>query len=95
MDKPSCISREPLSKLADNGSAAILNYNLPQLTTYEVVSFIRLDIKESLFKQAERKAPPDNYWVTVNSTASLLSRAGRVRLSATGWQRSAASTAAG
>lgn len=62
MDKPSCISREPLSKLADNGSAAILNYNLPQSTTYEVVSFIRLNIAEKLFKQVERKAPPDNYW---------------------------------
>jgi hypothetical protein len=62
MDKPSCVPREPLSKLADNGSAAILNYNLPQSTTYEVVSLFRLDIDESRFKEAERKAPPDNYW---------------------------------
>ncbi len=62
MDKPSCISREPLAKLADSGSAAILNYNLPQSTTYQVVSYIRLDIDETLFKAAERKAPPDNYW---------------------------------
>ena len=44
MDKPSCIAREPLSKLDENGTASILNYNLPQSTTYEVVSFIRLDI---------------------------------------------------
>lgn len=51
-----------MSKLADNGSASILNYNLPQSTTYEVVSFIRLDIDEKLFKSGERKAPPDNYW---------------------------------
>lgn len=62
MDKPSCITREPLSKLAETGDAAILNYNLPQSTTYEVVSYIRLDIPEKLFKETARKAPPNNYW---------------------------------
>lgn len=62
MDKPSCTPREPLSKLDDNGTASILNYNLPQSTTYEVVSFIRLDIPGTLFKQTERKPPPGNYW---------------------------------
>lgn len=62
MDKPSCNPREPLSKLAENGHAAILNYNLPQSTTYEVVSLIQLDIPQKSFKEVERKPPPNNYW---------------------------------
>ena len=62
MDTPSCITREPLSKLDENGSASILNYNLPQSTAYDVVSFIRLDIPPKLFKDSEKKAPPGNYW---------------------------------
>ena len=62
MEKTSCVQREPLSKLDEDGSAAILNYNLPQSTTYEVFSYIKLDIPEKLFKDAERKAPPGNYW---------------------------------
>jgi hypothetical protein len=62
MEKTSCVPREPLSKLDENGSASILNYNLPQSTTYEVFSYIKLDIPEKLFKEAERKAPPGNYW---------------------------------
>ena len=62
MEKTSCIPHEPLSKLDENGSAAILNYNLPQSTTYEVFSYIKLDIPEKLFKDAEKKPPPGNYW---------------------------------
>src|SRR4029453_10816088 len=30
----SCISHEPMAKLADTGTASILNYNLPQCTAY-------------------------------------------------------------
>ena len=60
MEKTSCIQHEPLSKLDENGSASILNYNLPQSTTYEVFSYIKLDIPETLFKNAEKKAPPVN-----------------------------------
>ena len=62
MDKTSCIAHEPLSKLEENGSASILNYNLPQSTTYEVVSLIKLDIPLKSFKDAERKPSPGNYW---------------------------------
>lgn len=62
MEKISCIPHEPLSKLDENGSASILNYNLPQSTTYEVFSYIKLDIPEKLFKDAEKKPPPGNYW---------------------------------
>ncbi|HUU36245.1 MAG TPA: hypothetical protein VMW48_19405 [Vicinamibacterales bacterium] len=62
MDKTSCVTLEPLSKLDENGSASILNYNLPQSTAYDVVSYIRIDIPEKLFKDAERKAPAQHYW---------------------------------
>ena len=61
MDKPSCIAREPLSKLDQNGTASILNYNLPQSTTYEVVSLIRLT-SGNVFKEGEQKPPAGNYW---------------------------------
>ena len=60
--KSSCIQREPLSKLEENGSAAILNYNLPQATSYEVVSYIRLDVDPKLFRPREQQAPKDSYW---------------------------------
>jgi hypothetical protein len=62
MEKTSCIAREPLSKLDEDGEAAILNYNLPQSTTYDVFSYIKLDIPEKLFKAETKKAPPGNYW---------------------------------
>jgi hypothetical protein len=62
MDKSSCIALEPLTKLEENGSASILNYNLPQSTTYEVLSLFKLDVPLRSFKESELKAPPDNYW---------------------------------
>lgn len=69
MDKSSCIAHEPLSKLEDNGSASILNYNLPQSTTYQVVSLIKLDIPLKSFKDAERKPSPGNYWERFDAEA--------------------------
>jgi hypothetical protein len=62
MDKTSCISREPLTKLDEHGTASILNYNLPQSTAYDVISFIRLEIPEKLFKDSAKKPTPNNYW---------------------------------
>jgi hypothetical protein len=78
-----CIEGEPLSKLDEDGQAAILNYNLPQSTTYDVVSYIKLDIPAKLFKAAQLKPPPNNYWqrfdelsqkldLTVQSLGSVL-----------------------
>jgi hypothetical protein len=58
VDKSSCIPREPLSKLDENGSAPILNDNLPQSTTDEVVSFIQLDIPGMCFDKAELEGAP-------------------------------------
>lgn len=50
-ESTSCIDKEPLVKLDEAGSASILNYNLPQSTTYEVTSFIKLEFGTELFKQ--------------------------------------------
>lgn len=57
-----CSSGEPLSKLDEDGEAAVLNYNLPQSTAYDVVSYIKLDIPPVFFKASERRVPPGNYW---------------------------------
>jgi hypothetical protein len=62
MEKTSCIHHEPLTKLDEDGSASILNYNLPTSTTYQVVSLVRLGIDRKRFKDSELKAPADNYW---------------------------------
>ena len=72
MDISSCTPREPLSKLDEQGRASILNYNLPQATTYEVVSFIQLDIPEKQFKKAELEPPADNYWDRFDLVAQKL-----------------------
>ena len=61
-----CKDGEPLSKFDEDGKAAVLNYNLPQSTAYDVFSYIKLDIPETLFKEAERKVPPGNYWDRLN-----------------------------
>src|SRR5678815_1719947 len=69
--KTSCIAREPLSKLEESGSPSILNYNLPQSTTYEVVSFLRIDLETSKFKTAERSAPANDYWDQLGSNVDV------------------------
>ncbi|MCZ4279742.1 hypothetical protein O4H49_03055 [Kiloniella laminariae] len=61
-DSTSCIPKEPLTKLDEAGSASILNYNLPQSTTYDVVSFIKLDIPPKKFKAVEKKLTRDDFW---------------------------------
>ncbi|WP_020591504.1 hypothetical protein [Kiloniella laminariae] len=61
-DSTSCIPKEPLIKLDETGSASILNYNLPQSTTYDVVSFVKLDIPPKKFKAVERKLTKNDFW---------------------------------
>lgn len=66
----SCTSREPLIKLDEGGRASVLNYSLPQSTTYDAVSFLRLDIPPSSFKPSEQKAPKDDYWTRLERRGS-------------------------
>ena len=62
MDKTSCIAHEPLSKLEENGSASILNYNLPQSTTYERGKLHQARYSPEVVQGRERKPSPGNYW---------------------------------
>ncbi len=51
----SCTNKEPLAKLDEAGSASILNYNLPQSTTYDVTSFIKLDFDKAMFNPSVQR----------------------------------------
>lgn len=62
MELTPCIEGEPLSKFDEDGKAAVLNYNLPQATAYDIVSYIKLEIPEKLFKSSALKPPAGNYW---------------------------------
>lgn len=42
MDTSSCIPITPFVKLEEDGQASILNYNLPQETTYNAISYVGL-----------------------------------------------------
>ncbi len=62
----SCTPKEPLIKLDEDGSASILNYNLPQSTTYNVTSFIKLDINPKKFKASTRQLPKNLFWAQLD-----------------------------
>jgi hypothetical protein len=62
----SCISKEPFTKLEETGSASILNYNLPQKTTYPASSIVRLDINEDYFKAEFKDEPSNHFWNNIN-----------------------------
>lgn len=50
----SCLPQEPFIKLDKDGKASILNYNLPQNTSYSVTSFLNLQIPKDWFKPTEK-----------------------------------------
>ena len=58
----SCISKEPFTKLEESGSASILNYNLPQQTTYPACGVVMLDITEDAFKNEFKSEPADHFF---------------------------------
>ncbi|WGD34142.1 hypothetical protein [Olleya sp. YS] len=58
----SCIPKEPLIKLDENGVAPIVKYSMPHDTSYTAKSFMPLDIEEKCFKDEHRKEGNiDNY----------------------------------
>jgi len=65
--KKSCLEGEPLARLDETGSASILNYNLPQSVTYDVVSLIQIHVERSKFKPKELERPKDNYWARIEA----------------------------
>ncbi|WP_410881319.1 hypothetical protein [Myroides sp. DW712] len=50
----SCLPQEPFIKLDKDGKASILNYNLPQNTSYSITSFLNLQIPKDWFKPTEK-----------------------------------------
>ncbi|HRQ55620.1 MAG TPA: hypothetical protein PL018_15290 [Ignavibacteriaceae bacterium] len=58
MSTSSCTPKEPFIKLQENGQASILNYSLPQNTSYNATAFLNLDIPLDWFKPIEI----DNFW---------------------------------
>ena len=47
--KTSCTPKEPFIKLDEKGKASIIDYNLPQSTSYNATAFLSLDIPEKMF----------------------------------------------
>lgn len=58
----SCLPKEPFTKLEESGTASILNYNLPQQTTYPASGVVMLDIAEDSFKNEFKSEPAEHFW---------------------------------
>jgi hypothetical protein len=63
----SCVNKEPLSKLEDNGSASVLNYNLPNSTCLNSSSKMVLQIPKNKFKSVYCTEPDTHYWLETES----------------------------
>jgi hypothetical protein len=62
MDKlASCITKEPFIKLGE-GTAPVLNYNLPQETCFNVYGRIPFLVPQKYFKPNTAKVPKYNFW---------------------------------
>lgn len=53
-----CTQKEPFVKLDDKGKASILNYSLPQNTSYNATAFLSLDLPEEYFI----RPTPSTFW---------------------------------
>lgn len=61
----SCISKEPLIKFSDSGTAPIIDYNLPQETCLDVTTFVTLNIHPDHFGDHRKRVPEGNFWKAV------------------------------
>ena len=69
----SCNPQEPFIKLEDVGQAAILNYNLPQRTSFEFKGIIPLKFTTNVFKSDTANIPANNGWaVAAGKTVAQL-----------------------
>ena len=57
-----CLPNEPLAKLGTGQKGAVLNYDLPQSTTFKVKGYIPLDIVGDYFKANEKQEPTNHFW---------------------------------
>lgn len=58
----SCTQKEPFIKLQPDGQAAILDYNLPQSTSYRAVGYVDLGLASEDFKSTAASKPENNFW---------------------------------
>lgn len=58
----SCTQKEPFIKLQPDGQAAILDYNLPQSTSYRAVGYVDLGLASGNFKSTAASKPENNFW---------------------------------
>lgn len=71
MNTSSCNPKPPFVKLEDDGNASIINYNLPQQTTYSSVSYVGLNIRQELFKPEQSAQTQSAYWSGIDEIKQL------------------------
>lgn len=71
MDTSSCIPKTPFVKLEEDGQASILNYNLPQETTYNAISYVGLNVPLSFFKPDQVAQTTSPYWNAIDEVKEL------------------------
>lgn len=70
----SCNLQEPFVKLEDNGQASILNYQIPQETTYSAKGYVVLNVDSSDFKQELISQNTSPVWTAIEEVRQLDSK---------------------
>ncbi len=71
METNNCTPKEPFVKLEDQGKASILNYQIPQESTYVAKGFVSLNISDSLFKQEIIAQTTSPSWIAIEEVKQL------------------------
>ncbi len=71
MEPTNCNPGEPFVKLQENGTASILNYQLPQESSYLASGYVSLKIDTALFKQEEVAQTTSPVWTAIEEVKQL------------------------
>lgn len=71
MEPTNCNLNEPFIKLQENGTASILNYQIPQESTYPATGLVSLKIAHNLFKQQEVSQTTSPSWTAIEEVRKL------------------------
>lgn len=69
-ENSSCTPQEPFIKLGDSNNGnnvPVLDYNLPQTSSFVANGYFPLKLDNAMFKTAVKTAPPDNYYLKVET----------------------------
>lgn len=58
----SCTPQEPFIKLDPSGQASILDYNIPQETTFHANGYMKIGMNSTCFSASAMTAPFENFW---------------------------------